>query len=174
MNALSHHDLRPAAGDPGLLDPASGLAGDYLNQFHEVLMLLESAIDDPDFLSDLGQWYPRSYVGHFGASRLDDRARVIDAYMQCAPVTRRAFDTLCAETSAMVSTGLDALMRAWPAGGGAVAPAARVLAEELRQAITRLRKIIHPEQVEPFATGPRARDASPLNRFPRTRRPLER
>ena len=150
MNALSTRELLPTGDDPGLLDPASGLAGDYLNQFHEVLMLLESAIEDPDFLDDLSQWYPRSYIGHFGASRLADRTQVIDAYTRCAPVTRRAFDMLCTETSAMVSTGLDTLMRAWPAGGPAVAPAARVLAEELRHAISRLRKIIHPEQVEPF------------------------
>jgi hypothetical protein len=160
MNALNPREMTPRAGDPGLLDPASGLAGDYLNQFHEVLMLLESAIDDPDFIEDLSHWYPRSYVGHFGASRLVERARVIDAYMHCAPVTRRMFDTLCTETSAMVSTGLDALIRAWPAGGPAVAPAARVLAGELRLAITRLQKIIHPEQVEPFCAA-RAR-AVPL------------
>ena len=150
MNALTHREILPAAENPGLLDPASGLAGDYLNQFHEVLMLLESAIEDPDFLQDLSQWYPRSYIGHFGASRLADRAQVIDAYTRCAPVTRRAFDMQCTETSAMVSNGLETLMRAWPAGGAGVAPGGRVLADELRRPIARLRKIIHPEQVEPF------------------------
>lgn len=154
MTALPQHPLNSGQGaEPGLVDPASGLASDYLNQFHEVIMLLDLVGEDSDCLAELDGWFPRSYLGHFGASALAERAMVIDAYMRCTPVTRRLFDRLCAETGNMVAAGLDALMRGGPTSSAAIAPAARVLANELRTAIRRLEDIIHPGGVGRPAMG---------------------
>ncbi len=145
MTALPQHPLALGRStEPGLVDPASGLASDYLNQFHEVILLLDLVSQDGECLAELDGWFPRSYLGHFGASTLAERAMVIDAYMRCTPVTRRLFDRLCAETGNMVSAGLDALMRGEPTGNVAIAPAARVLASELREAVHRLEEVIHP------------------------------
>lgn len=154
MTALPHHPLtlgQPAT--PGLVDAASGLAGDYLNQFHEVILLLDLVSEGGDCLADLDGWFPRSYLGHFGASTLAERAMVIDAYMRCMPVTRRLFDRLCAETGNMVSAGLDALIRGGSTGDAAIVPAARVLASELREAVRRLEEIIHPRALGRPAMG---------------------
>jgi hypothetical protein len=46
------------------------LANDYLNNFNEVVVLLEMVPDMPDVLEDLKEWTPVTYLQHFEASGL--------------------------------------------------------------------------------------------------------
>ena len=52
------------------------LASDYLNHFHELVMLLEAVSSDPEgFADDLLGWRPLTYEEHFTASRQEPRDR---------------------------------------------------------------------------------------------------
>ena len=56
------------------------LANDYLNNFNEVVMLLEMVPDMPDVLEDLKEWTPVTYRQHFEASGLSENQLAIEAY----------------------------------------------------------------------------------------------
>jgi hypothetical protein len=51
------------------INPATGLATDYLNHFNEAIMLLEMLSSCPECRADLFVWQPMSYREHFEASR---------------------------------------------------------------------------------------------------------
>lgn len=123
------------------IDPHTGLASDFLNQFNEVLMLLEVADNDPELNRDLQHWLPCSYIEHFEASHLRDSALVIEAYALCPPSVRRRFDRLSGDLSAFILNGL-ADLRAL--NGHAAREASDALAERIRRRLASLSAIIHP------------------------------
>ena len=47
------------------INPATGLATDYLNHFNEAIMLLEMLSSCPDCIEDFLAWQPLSYREHF-------------------------------------------------------------------------------------------------------------
>ena len=59
------------------INPATGLASDYLNHFNEAIMLLEMLSSCPDCRGDFLSWQPRSYREHFQASRFKGRLLAI-------------------------------------------------------------------------------------------------
>lgn len=93
-------------GSPGLaaanINPATGLASDYLNHFNEAIMLLEMAALCPDCLTDLNDWQPLSYREHFQASRFKGRELAIAAYEAAAPATREYLETLADTMNSMI------------------------------------------------------------------------
>lgn len=69
------------------------LASDYLNHFHELVMLLEALATDPDdFAEDLAAWRPLTYEEHFSFSGFRDKNLAIAAYRRAPQQTREAFD----------------------------------------------------------------------------------
>ena len=56
------------------INPATGLATDYLNHFNEAIMLLEMLSSCPECRDDFLGWRPMSYREHFEASRFKGRA----------------------------------------------------------------------------------------------------
>ena len=62
------------------INPVTRLATDYLNHFHEAIMLLEMLSEYPDYLDDLLAWRPLSYREHFSRSHFRDRQLAILAY----------------------------------------------------------------------------------------------
>ena len=50
------------------INPATGLATDYLNRFNEAVMLLDMLATCPEFRDDFLSWKPMSYREHFHAS----------------------------------------------------------------------------------------------------------
>ncbi|MGE0566097.1 MAG: hypothetical protein AB7O50_16470 [Pseudolabrys sp.] len=87
------------------VNPATGLATDYLNHFNEAIMLLDMLTQCPDFLDDFLAWTPMTYREHFAASRLKDREAMIAAYEQAEPDARRQLDALaCAMTTMLEAT----------------------------------------------------------------------
>jgi len=69
------------------------LASDYLNQFHELVMLLEALPVDPSsFAADLHRWQAVDYEEHFNRSDLDNKALAIAAYRRAPERVRARFD----------------------------------------------------------------------------------
>jgi hypothetical protein len=88
----------PDAGTAALTDtsinPATGLATDYLNRFNEAVMLLDMLSDCPEFRDDFLAWEPMSYREHFRLSQFKTRDLAVAAYDQADPNVRNTLDTL--------------------------------------------------------------------------------
>ncbi len=57
-----------------IVNPASGLANDYLNLFNEIVMLIEQLPQMPELIDDILRWRPVSYQSYFANSVLPGRA----------------------------------------------------------------------------------------------------
>ena len=76
------------------INPTTGLATDYLNQFNEAVMLLDMLSSCPEFRDDFLAWEPMSYREHFRLSRFKTRDLAISAYDKANPDVRNTLDTL--------------------------------------------------------------------------------
>ena len=73
------------------------LASDYLNQFHELVMLLEALPVDPaTFAADLNQWHAVDYEEHFNRSKLSNKELAVAAYRRAPEKVREQFDSAVA------------------------------------------------------------------------------
>lgn len=86
------------------INPATGLASDYLNHFNEAIMLLEMLSSCPDCLEDFLTWQPKSYRQHFEASRFKERSLAISAYDGADPRLRGRLDTLAGSMTAVLES----------------------------------------------------------------------
>ncbi len=50
-----------ASRDEAIVNPASGLANDYLNLFNEIVMLIEQLPVMPELIDDILKWRPLTY-----------------------------------------------------------------------------------------------------------------
>ncbi len=80
-----------------LINPASGLANDYLNLFNEIVMLIEQLPDMPELLDDIFAWRPVSYADYFKNSILPGRRETLDMYDGLSPQTKQAFEDIVIE-----------------------------------------------------------------------------
>ena len=71
--------IDPARLAEANINPATGLASDYLNHFNEAIMLLEILSSMPDCIDDLIEWEPMSYREHFLTSSQKHRELVLAA-----------------------------------------------------------------------------------------------
>jgi hypothetical protein len=76
------------------INPATGLATDYLNRFSEAVMLLDLLSNCPEFRADFLAWEPMSYREHFRLSHFKTRELAIAAYDKADPDLRNSLDTL--------------------------------------------------------------------------------
>ena len=76
------------------INPATGLATDYLNHFNEAIMLLEMLPSCPDCVEDFLAWRPMSYREHFAGSHFKGRDLAIAAYDAADPGLRERLDAL--------------------------------------------------------------------------------
>src|SRR5664279_1222341 len=125
------------------INPATGLATDYLNHFNEAIMLLEMLSSCPDCRDDFLDWRPMSYREHFEASRFKGRALAIAAYDAADPSLRGCLDTL-AGTMTTVLEATRAAMSSDIAQQAAVALAERAAAL-LRPLVARAGAVINGE-----------------------------
>lgn len=88
-----------------LVNPASGLANDYLNLFNEVVMLIEQLPSMPELMDDLSAWRPASYREYFSKSTLPGSHSAIDVYDRLDIAFRAAFDAVVAELDSQ-ATGI--------------------------------------------------------------------
>src|SRR5512136_995650 len=101
---------RAAALKAANINPATGLATDYLNHFNEAIMLLDLVATAPEWLPDLMAWGPMSYQEHFAASRFKDRELAVAAYRAADPAARAELERLADTMTAILLAALDAIM----------------------------------------------------------------
>ena len=89
-------ELDPARLAAANINPKTRLATDYLNHFHEAIMLLELLPDTPECIVELIGWEPLSYQEHFAASHFKDKELAIAAYAAAEPSARGRLDELAA------------------------------------------------------------------------------
>jgi len=81
------------------------LASDYLNHFHELVMLLEAISSEPrGFADDLLSWRPLTYEEHFFESGFRDKNLAIAAYRRAPPKIRARFDEAVARLHGEAAT----------------------------------------------------------------------
>jgi hypothetical protein len=98
------------------INEATLLASDYLNHFHELVMLLEAVASEPnEFANDLFAWKPLTYEEHFSESGFRDKNLAVAAYHRAPPRIRARFDDAVArmhgEAITLVGTVGTALKR---------------------------------------------------------------
>jgi hypothetical protein len=112
--ASPHHvDGRPTSEQlaKANINPATGLATDYLNHFNEAIMLLDLVATVPDCLPDLMAWGPMTYQEHFAGSRFKDRELAVAAYHAADPAARAELERLADAMTAILLATRDAMMR---------------------------------------------------------------
>ncbi len=88
MNTL---ELRASA----LVNPASGVANDYLNHFNEILLLIENLPALlPEMVDELLGWKPVSYRGYFERSPLPAAKETLEIYDSLGEEFRRDFESM--------------------------------------------------------------------------------
>ena len=102
------------------INPATGLATDYLNHFNEAIMLLEMLSSCPDCIDDFLGWRPMNYREHFVASRFKGRDMAIAAYEAADPNTRGCLDTLAGTMTAVLEATRAAMRADMPPDAAAV------------------------------------------------------
>lgn len=76
-----------------LINPASGIANDFLNHFNEILLLVENLpILLPEMIEELLQWTPTTYSQYFTRSKLPGSAAALARYEAIVPRARAYFD----------------------------------------------------------------------------------
>lgn len=136
------------------INPATGLASDYLNHFNEAIMLLEMLPSCPECRDDFLQWRAKSYTEHFAGSHFKDRALAIAAYDRTDAQVRQSLEALSDAMSAVLEATRAALAT------DIQATAAAALAERvvtcLRPLITRAGAVINGDADADIAPAPQA------------------
>ena len=109
--------ISPARLAEANINPATGLATDYLNHFNEAIMLLEMLSSCPDCTEDFLAWRPMSYSEHFAASRFKDRQIAIAAYDTADPTARHCLDTVADTMTAVLEATRGAMRSGLPPSG---------------------------------------------------------
>lgn len=117
-NAASAHAR--TSSDASFVNPASGLANDYLNLFNEVVMIIEQLPDMPELFDELLAWRPVSYQDYFEKSALASKSTALENYARLDPAFRKEFETLVAEIDRVAVGSVVALRRIHKKGEAAL------------------------------------------------------
>ena len=101
--------LDPARLAEANINPATGLATDYLNHFNEAIMMLELIPSMPACVDDLMAWKVMTYREHFLATGQKHRDDVLAAYDTADPQARIMLDEIADTMSSILSATRDAL-----------------------------------------------------------------
>src|SRR5262245_37512809 len=120
------------------------LASDYLNHFHELVMLLEAISTEPEtFAGDLLSWRPLTYEEHFAESGFRDKNLAIAAYRRAPARIRARFDEAVARLHGEALTLITEVAAALESG--------KRLNKSCEAAAARLRVLI--DEANAIATG---------------------
>lgn len=94
-----------------LVNPASGIANDYLNHFNEVLLMIENLpILLPEMVDDLLRWKPISYTEYFLHSNLPESAEALRIYTTLDEHFRTDFELMVDMLDGIVIGSINAVM----------------------------------------------------------------
>ena len=129
-----------------LINPASGLANDYLNLFNEIVMLIEQLPMMPELIDDILRWRPMSYHDYFAQSILPDRGSALDAYATLDPGFRRDFEALVADLDRRAVGAVAMIRKQYKAGNIATPTTAEFCAragETLREVLLKATELVN-------------------------------
>ena len=129
-----------------LINPASGLANDYLNLFNEIVMLVEQLPTMPELFEDIQRWRPISYREYFHRSILPGRLSAIETYDKLEPRFRREFETLVEELDRRSTGAVAAVRRQFKAGGeddAALAPICEKAGATIREVLDKATMLVN-------------------------------
>jgi hypothetical protein len=99
--------LRQAAN---LVNPASGIANDYLNQYNEILLLVENLpVLIPEMVEELLAWKPKNYKEYFETSPLPRGDIAIKIYQSLNPSFRNLFEAHVQSINAYANTAISVI-----------------------------------------------------------------
>lgn len=101
-----------------IVNPASGLANDYLNLFNEIVMLIEQLPVMPELIDDILKWRPVSYQTYFANSVLAGRVSALEAYNALDAGFRRDFEAVVADLDQRAVGAVVAIRRQHKKQGG--------------------------------------------------------
>jgi len=105
-----------------LVNPASGIANDYLNHFNEILLLIENLPTLlPEMLDELLEWNPVTYREYFAKSQLPGSARALQIYDGLDDTFRRDFESIIDGINAMALASIE-VIRAHRSPAGEIDP----------------------------------------------------
>lgn len=104
VDSLDHQVLRAAN-----VNPATGLATDYLNHYNEVAMMIGMIGNAPEMREPVLDWRPVDYAAHFRLTGFSDHRIAIAAYGRASPEVRTRFGKACREVERAVADTQDML-----------------------------------------------------------------
>jgi hypothetical protein len=100
-----------------IVNPASGLANDYLNLFNEIVMLIEQLPTMPELIEDILRWRPVTYQDYFAKSALPGRTSALEAYAALDKNFRRDFEAVVSDLDRRAVGAVVAIRRQYKATG---------------------------------------------------------
>lgn len=85
------------------INPATGLATDYLNHYNEVAMLIATLADMPEMSDVILDWRPVGYPTHFRRSGFGDKGLAIAAWVLAAREVKQHFRSACDDVESSIS-----------------------------------------------------------------------
>ena len=121
-----------------LVNPASGIANDYLNHFNEVLLLIENLpVMLPEMVDEILGWTPISYREYFQKSRLPGSAKALGIYDSLDADFRAYFEAQISGLNALALESI-AVIKEHRAPDGTIEPDA--VAEYCERASAQMRE----------------------------------
>jgi hypothetical protein len=85
------------------INPATGLATDYLNHYNEVAMLIATLADMPEMSDVILDWRPVGYPTHFRRSGFGEKGLAIAAWVLAGREVKRQFRVACEDVESSIS-----------------------------------------------------------------------
>jgi hypothetical protein len=100
-----------------IVNPASGLANDYLNLFNEIVMMIEQLPSMPELIDDILRWRPIAYRDYFTKSVLPGRNSALESYAALDAGFRRDFENVVADLDRRAVGAVVAIRRQYKTTG---------------------------------------------------------
>jgi hypothetical protein len=95
-----------------LVNPSSGIANDFLNQYNEVLLLVENLpVLLPEMVAELLSWKKKTYEEYFETSPLPGGDIAIKIYHSLNKDFRRRFESVTDKINNISETAIDVIGR---------------------------------------------------------------
>lgn len=140
-----------------LVNPASGIANDYLNHFNEILLLIEHLpIMLPEMVDEILQWRPKTYREYFEQSPLPGSAETLKIYDRLPENFRDYFEAKIAELNAFAIESVDVISKHRQPNGEInpedVEEFCARTSEAMRNALAQAADIVNHGQARPVET----------------------
>lgn len=155
-----------------LVNPASGIANDYLNHFNEILLLIENLPALlPEMIDELLAWRPVSYRQYFTNSPLPGSAATLEIYDSLDEEFRTDFETMVMMLDKIILESIEVIKAARRPDGtleaDEVSDTCEKLSLRLRKVLDRTADLVNHGYAPPFERAQNMADRI-MNASPKT------